>query len=51
MKKTYSTPKLNVHGSIEELTQSFKKMGTKDGMFLAIDGDTNNSVSIGPLGS
>ena len=52
MKKNYSAPKISVHGSLEKLTQSYtKKIGTKDGMFLAINGDPSNTVSIGPLGS
>ncbi len=43
MKKSYNTPKLSVHGSIEELTQqTVKRFGLNDGIVLSIptpDGD------------
>ena len=52
MKKNYTTPKLSVHGSLEELTQSnVKKFGANDGWVLAINGDPSNTAPIGPLGS
>ena len=48
MKKVYSTPKLNVHGSVETLTQQVKSLGTDDGVILVIPGLTpSNGVAIG----
>ena len=44
MKKTYKTPKLNVHGSVEQLTQ--KVFGEDDGIVLTIPG-----IGTGPIGS
>ena len=40
MKKTYVAPKLQVHGSVEELTQQskVKKFGANDGFAVAIPG-------------
>ena len=49
MKKTYTAPKLNVHGSIETLTQQVKTLGKDDGVILVIDGLTppDGVVAIG----
>ena len=48
MKKTYNTPKLSVHGSIEELTQQTKGLGSQDGVTLVIEGLTpEGGVPIG----
>jgi hypothetical protein len=48
MKKNYSAPKLSVHGSIEELTQQRKTIGTNDGVILVIPGLTPpDGVAIG----
>ena len=48
MKKTYNTPKLSVHGSIEELTQQTKTVGLDDGVTLSIPGLTpEGGVPIG----
>jgi hypothetical protein len=48
MKKAYSTPELNVHGSIEELTQVTKYLGKDDGVILVIPGLTpDGGVPIG----
>ena len=47
MKKTYSTPKLNVHGSVEQLTQ--KTIGKNDGTILTIPGLTPPGGA--PIGS
>ena len=46
MKKTYNTPKLSVHGSVEQLTQ--KTLGEDDGTILTIPGLTpDGGVPIG----
>lgn len=48
MKKTYSAPKLRVHGSIEELTQSnVKTFGASDGWVLAPDNTPIGDVKMG----
>ncbi len=47
MKKTYNTPKLNVHGSVEQLTQ--KTIGKNDGTILTIPGLTPPGGA--PIGS
>lgn len=48
MKKTYIKPKLSVHGSIEELTQQSKTIGSNDGVTLSIPGVTpEGGVPIG----
>ena len=50
MKKSYNTPKLSVHGSIEMLTQQVKGLGSDDGVTLVIQGLTPPSgVPIGPI--
>ncbi len=47
MKKSYKTPKLTVHGSIEELTQQrVKRFGLDDGIVLSIP-DSDITVPIG----
>ena len=52
MKKNYSAPQLSVHGSIEELTQQRKTIGTNDGVILVIPGLTPPSgTPIGAIGS
>lgn len=48
MKKSYNAPKLNVHGSIEALTQQTKTLGNDDGVVLVIPGlTTPDGVAIG----
>ncbi|MEL6581046.1 MAG: lasso peptide [Cyanobacteria bacterium J06621_12] len=48
MKKTYKAPKLNVHGSIESMTQQVKTLGKDDGVILVIPGLTPaDGVAIG----
>ncbi len=50
MKKAYSTPELNVHGSIEELThQTRKYFGKDDGIILVIP-TPDGGVDV-PIGS
>lgn len=50
MKKTYNTPKLSVHGSVESLTQQVKGLGSDDGVTLVIPGLTPpDGVPIGSL--
>ncbi len=45
MKKSYITPKLSVHGSVENLTQQTKVFGSQDGIVVAIPG--TDGVPIG----
>ena len=47
MKKTYNTPKLSVHGSVEQLTH--KQFGTDDGLSVTIP-VPGGSVDV-PIGS
>lgn len=47
MKKSYMTPKLTVHGSVENLTQQTKKFGANDGIILDIPG--TDGVPIGSV--
>lgn len=48
MKKLYSTPQLNVHGSVETLTQQVKTLGSDDGVILVIPGLTpDDGTAIG----
>jgi hypothetical protein len=47
MKKSYNSPKLSVHGSIEVLTEQRKTFGKEDGVVLVIP---NVPVDI-PIGS
>lgn len=44
MKKVYNTPKLTVHGSVEQLTE--KVFGKDDGVVLTVPG-----IGTGPIGS
>ncbi|MEM6614635.1 MAG: lasso peptide [Cyanobacteria bacterium P01_C01_bin.72] len=48
MKKSYITPKLSVHGSVESMTQQVKTLGKDDGVILVIPGLTPaDGVAIG----
>lgn len=40
-RKAWQTPRLRVHGSLEQLTLTNKKLGPSDGLFL---------MGIGPIG-
>jgi hypothetical protein len=49
MKKSYNSPKLSVHGSIEVLTEQRKTIGKDDGVILVIPGLTPPDGT--PIGS
>ena len=50
MKKAYNAPKLSLHGTVAEMTQQTKGLGTDDGVILVIPGLTPpDGVSIGSI--
>ena len=52
MKKAWATPTLEVHGTVEQITQQNKTIGSDDGVILIVPGLTPpGGVAIGPLGS
>ncbi|MEL6927309.1 MAG: lasso peptide [Cyanobacteria bacterium J06600_6] len=47
MKKTYSTPELTVHGTVNALTQTVKNFGTTDSFSVSVTIPGVGDVSIG----
>jgi hypothetical protein len=53
MKARYSSPKLNVYGSVDSLTQVYGSLPTKDGLFINgvpqdVDGSGSISINTNP---
>jgi hypothetical protein len=47
MKTRYTSPKLNIYGSVDSLTQVFGSSPTKDGLFInGVPQDVDGSGSI-----